>query len=284
VPEATVVIYKMIGESPIKTQVLSDKTDSTGTLSWSAYPLDTYYIDIYYADVLKGSYIINPRTSLDVYWITIDIGTEGVIPTPVTIYIDWKNTPDEVVYLSAVPIDVQLNATESSGYDSIIITGVQNDVIISTATYPVTPTTSYNFTHSFGGGVFAGDSDIIVNIQLWKSGVKIYTFSKIITYPQYQAVSGFLAAFSAVAEDLGQPLSLIIAIVVTILLLATITLSGMPTNPLMLSAIGLFAVAFFMVFGFFDTGLSIYGTDVIWVAFVGMAIMVGYLGYRSVSR
>jgi hypothetical protein len=69
-----------------------------------------------------------------------------------------------------------------------------------------------------------------------------------------------------------------------VLFIAVLTMSGLPTNPTMISVIGLFGIGFFMFFGFFNTGVIVYGTDICWIAYTMLCIMSGYLGFREVSR
>lgn len=287
VPNAVVVISKYLGDSPEKKIIYSEKTDSTGTLSWSAQPLDKYYIDVYYQDVLMGSYIITPRTSADIYWISIDITDAVFDPATIMFVLDWRFSKEHLIQNEdSIYVDAVVRSNIINGYNKIKIIAkqgatVKSEDVISVANAPL----NYLLTYTFDDGVFDTQiPNITYIIELYNNDSLIKSFSMKVTWSKRVMTSGFFGAFSQLPTDLGQPLAAIIAIIMIILLVAVLTMSGLPTNPITITAIGLFGIGFFMTFGYFNTGVSIYGTDVCWVAFVLFCIMTGYLSYREVSR
>ena len=287
VPNVVIIISKFIGDEPDRQIVYSGQTDSTGTLSFSANPLDTYYIDAYHNDELKGSYTVRPRTSADIFWIVIDVAEAVVTPPTTSFVIDWSNTADSIIYLQAPPrINATLKTNTANAYTQIRVSALQDDVVkeqhlFNYATSDLEEDIVYNFDPlNFDSGI----SKITYQIEVIYNSVVIRTFTKTVSFTREHITSGFVTAFGNMPEELGQPLSAILAIILVVLLLVTLTFSGLPVNPTVITVIGLFAVGFFMMFGFFDTGVTVLGTDIIWTAFIGFAIMTLYLGYREVSR
>ena len=286
VPDVVVVISKFVGDSPEKKIIYSEKTDSTGTLSWSAQPLDKYYIDVYYNDVLQGSYIITPRTSADIYWINVDTSVFVVDPTKVMYDISWLVNDHLIQFENEIQLKAWIKSNTINSYDQIKVLAKQNNItqtedIIDMEETPL----NYYLTYTFDNDFFDGSvPSITYVVELYKDGELVKSFNTSVIWSKKMMKSGFFGALSQLPSDLGQPLSAILSIIMIVLFIAVLTMSGLPTNPTMISVIGLFGIGFFMFFGFFNTGVLVYGTDICWIAYTMLCIMSGYLGFREVSR
>ncbi len=286
VPDVVVVISKFVGDSPEKKIIYSEKTDSTGTLSWSAQPLDKYYIDVYYNDVLQGSYIITPRTSADIYWINVDTSVFVVDPTKVMYDISWLVNDHLIQFENEIQLKAWIKSNTLNSYDQIKVLAKQNNItqtedIIDMEETPL----NYYLTYTFDNDFFDGSvPSITYVVELYKDGELVKSFNTSVIWSKKMMKSGFFGALSQLPSDLGQPLGAILSIIMIVLFIAVLTMSGLPTNPTMISVIGLFGIGFFMFFGFFNTGVLVYGTDICWIAYTMLCIMSGYLGFREVSR
>jgi len=287
VPDALVEIRKVMPGDEEPQLVMSDQADSTGTISWTAISLDRYYISVYYDGVLRGNYNVVPRESSDIFWISIDISAAPTSGLPLALILDWHNTPTQVVQYETNPrIDAIIKSNKTDGYDSVVVSVMQDNVLRQLETVAI-PDPALNQPLTFNVDTFSLDRsvnyiDYVVEIYDGTTLLKRYTLR--VTFTTRTATSGFVDAFAELPGEMGQPLSAIFAIVMTILFIAVMTLTGLPTHPTIISVIGMFLIGFFMLFGFFATGTVVLGADVSWVIFVGAAIMTVYLGFREVSR
>jgi len=289
VPKITVLdqFNKPIGEvdvfisryiNNVLTIVESGKTTNTGTLSFSAYPLEYYYINVLYNDVDKGTYRIQPRESADNFIIVIDTTSTEFITDLLVIDANFAGTAKTVnIDDSNITADVTItqNLNQATSYNLYLMQG--NTVKASTTGIISGLTT--NISYEFDCSVLDKfNSNIVLKLVVnYPDGNQ--TFYYTITATKNQ--NGLLYFAPRVINDIGQPLGIILAILITGIILAGLTFSGLNIGSTAIAIMGVLILSVFMFLGWLDVGVKVLGFDIARFFFVLMAFAIVYLVMRG---
>ena len=285
--DTLVVISKYINGQ--LTVVESPTTDSSGTVTWSAYPSDKYYIRLTYQGVDYPSqntyYILKPTTSIT-YYIKIDLSTT-VIPSLFTkVKLDWGDTLDNyATFEDAISItDANLSWNTTGGVTSYYLYLLQDNNIIDytyVSSNIANPETINHTFNSSGLDIYRQRATIKI-ITVDSSGDMIYEFKKTITIGRR---TNPLTFFKNAKNDMGQPMSVVVAILITAILVAILTMSGVPLEKNGVLVVGIVILGLFMWIGWFDVGKEIYGfIDYGRLAFLFFTFAVAYFTFKGGMR
>jgi len=282
VNDAVVIVYKYIsGEYSV---VESAITDSTGSMSWSAYPLSAYTIAVYYNEELKGTYVLRPRTSDDVYYIKIELSEDEELTVPNIFQINWGDTKEFVnVNSEHVRADNVVIANSKSNITAYTAYLYQGNTLIDSDSNAVDNASAINVSYTF--------DDSTLNKSYHTATIKIIVecgdgetkeFVRIISVSgrEHSPVEYFKDA----SNDLGQPLSAIIAIFLTGLMIAMLSFSGLPLGKTGIAVFGMFVLSVFVWLGWLDSGVSVLGFDVSRFMFILVTMAITYFMFKESVR
>jgi len=281
VNDAVVIIFKNIEGS--NTVVESAITDSTGSMSWSVYPLDLYTIAVYYNEELKGTYTLRPRTSDDIYYITINLSADDVLGIPTVVNLDWGNT---VSYFNLNSQDIEIkdaiinsNKLNITGYVAKLYQGT---TLIDSNTYVVDNVSSAGLDYVFDSTTIdTSMNTAIIKVTVeYAGGLEREFIRKIVLNRRSSPVNFFISA----KDDLGQPLAVILALFITGLLLTMLTFSGLPLGKLGIAIFGVVVLGVFMWIGWLDSGVMVMGFDVSRFMYVLVALGIMYFAFKEGVR
>lgn len=259
IENAQIYVSKYVGG--ILTVVESGYTFSNGAFNFSAYPLDVYYLTVYYNGTDYGTFSVQPRDSSDIFYIKIDrttvedIAQALIIQTNLDATSRYQNRDTNINVLGTITsnfnyiTDYNVNVYERGNlvYSSnTVATGISINInkFVDVNLIP-------DYVHS-------AVIKIIVNYSIaGVTGSK--TFSKNIMITDSPDVIGTI---EDAQTEIGQPLSMFIALAVAIMLIAVLIFSGILTDPAILAVFGALVIGVFMMLGFLDIGVVVLGMDI----------------------
>jgi hypothetical protein len=266
IEDVVVDIYKNIGGS--NTLVESTETTSTGRTSFAAYPLDTYNLELYYNGLLKGEYTIQPRTSEDNFYFVLDLIDTTSIVSSVDYDIDWSDTNDSFNITTQDPtanININLRSVnEDPLLSSYSLKVYQNDTLLDTKTQTGLSGTSLDINESFNRNLFNtsyGSARFVLDLNYIVDS-ETYSINSKYTVGISGQSSRVLYLLQNLPEEIGNIWATILAVLITVAILVTITFTGFVTNTNGITIIGLFLLGIFVFLGWMDTGVIVLGTDI----------------------
>lgn len=259
IENAQVYVSKYVGG--ILTVVESGNTFSNGAFNFSAYPLDVYYLTVYYNGTDYGTFSVQPRDSSDIFYIKIDrtiaedIAQALIIQTNLDDTSRYQNRDTNINVLGTITsnfnyiTDYNVNVYERGNlvYSSNTVATGQSIDINKFVDVNLIP----DYVHS-------AVIKVIVNYSI--AGVTgSQTFSKNIMITDSPDVIGTI---EDAQTEIGQPLSMFIALAVAIMLMAVLIFSGILTDPAILAVFGALVIGVFMMLGFLDIGVVVLGMDI----------------------
>ena len=270
-----VKIYKSVNGSVVLVQ--SSETTSMGRTSFAAYPFDTYTIKLYYQGTLTGTYTVQPRSSSDNYYFVIDtIITEEQEPVINNIY-DWSSTPDTVDITTTDPeVNINISIIGLNTTPALMdynLVSYQDNTAIETKTGTLTGT-SADINAVFDKSKY--DSSIpsikFVLTYHYTVGSEIRTFTSVYSMTITGQSNRVFVLLQDLPNSIGRIWAMILAILITISLLAFITFTGFVTDTRAITIIGVFILGVFLFLGWLNIGVTVMGTDVVVFAYVLVAI------------
>jgi hypothetical protein len=264
--------------SNVLTIVESGKTTAVGTLSFSAYPLEYYYISVIYNGLDKGTYRVQPRESTDNFTIVIDTLTASTTPSIYVITADFSDT-NKVVNIddSNITVDVTVKQTQNlaTDYNMYLIQGTA----VKASTSGTIASKTKNITHTFNSAVVDQfNNNLIIKLVInYPDGNQTFYY----TISATKNEQGLMYFAPKMVEDIGQPLAIILAILITGIILAAITLSGLNIGATAIAILGILILGVFMFLGWLDLGVTVAGFDIARFFYILMAIAMIYMLMRG---
>ncbi len=259
IENAQIYVSKYVGG--ILTVVESGYTFSNGAFNFSAYPLDVYYLTVYYNGTDYGTFSVQPRESSDIFYIKIDRTTVEDIAQALIIQ---TNLDDTSRYQNR-DTNINVLGTITSNFNYITDYNVnvyeRGNLVYSSNTVATGQSIDINKfvdVNLIPDYVHSAVIKIIVNYSI--AGVTgSQTFSKNIMITDSPDVIGTI---EDAQTEIGQPLSIFIALAVAIMLMAVLIFSGILTDPAILAVFGALVIGVFMMLGFLDIGVVVLGMDI----------------------
>jgi hypothetical protein len=289
VPKITVLdqLNKPIGDvdifisrsiNNVQTIVESGKTTSTGNMSFSAYPLEYYYINVIYNGVDKGTFRVQPRESTDNFIIVIDTSDDVVDTGEFIITADFSGTP-KVVNIDDTNINADITITQSlnqaTSYNLYLIQNNVTKASTSGAISGLVTSIDYDFDSSV---VDRFNNNLTLKLVVnYPDGNQTFYY----TITATKNTKGLMYFAPQIINDIGQPLGIILAILITAMILAGLTFSGLSINPIAITMLGILILGIFMFLGWLDVGVTVMGFDIARFFFVLMAGGMVYLIMRG---
>lgn len=289
VPKITVLdqLNKPIGDvdifisrsiSNVVTIVESGKTTSTGNMSFSAYPLEYYYINVIYNGVDKGTFRVQPRESSDNFIIVIDTSDDVVDTGELVITADFSETP-KVVNIDDTNINADITITQSlnqaTSYNLYLVQSNTTKASTSGAISGLTTNIDYDFDSSV---VDRFNNNLTLKLVVnYPDGNQTFYY----TITATKETKGLMYFAPQIINDIGQPLGIILAILITAICLAGLTFSGLNISPTAITILGVLILGVFMFLGWLDTGITVLGFDIARFFYVLMAIAMIYFMMRG---
>lgn len=289
VPKITVLdqLNKPIGDvdifisrsiNNVQTIVESGKTTSTGNMSFSAYPLEYYYINVIYNGVDKGTFRVQPRESSDNFIIVIDTSDDVVDTGELIITADFSGTP-KVVNIDNTNINADITITQSlnqaTSYNLYLIQNNVTKASTSGAISGLVTSIDYDFDSSV---VDRFNNNLTLKLVVnYPDGNQTFYY----TITATKNAKGLMYFAPQIINDIGQPLGIILAILITGIILATLTFSGLNISPTAITILGVLILGVFMFLGWLDTGITVLGFDIARFFYVLMAIAMIYFMMRG---
>jgi len=254
-------IYKYIDN---KLTLVEEKfTDATGKISFSAYPLNSYYIKLYYDGELKNTYKVVPRSTDDEIYLILDLLTTSVDDSEVIFNVNLDDTEEYFTYPTAISVEGNIK-TNKSVVTSYKLDLYQGSTLLDTTTVEDT-SLDIDIDESLSTTSYDSNTSEYVTVYLTvyytingSSSTKIY--KKIISHKDVNSLNLF-RILKSVPDDIGHLLSIIFAILVTIFVVGGLSMSGLNLDISALMIFGLFILGFFMFVGWLDTGITVLGFD-----------------------
>jgi len=262
----------------VLTIVECGKTTGVGTFSFSGELLQYYFINVIYKGVDKGTYRIQPRDSSDVFIIVIDTSSITPINQSLLINANFNNTKKNININDSninVKIKVTQNQNLATSYNLYLM---QNNSIKSSTTGVITGLTT-NIDYTFPASV-VDKTNKNLNLKLvvnYPGGSETFYYTINYTYTE----KGLLYYAPLVVQDLGQPWGIILSIILTAIILAILTFSGLDINKTAILIIGIAVLGVFMFLGWLDVGVSVFGVDIAKFFYALMCCAVVYLIMRG---
>lgn len=289
VPKITVLdqLNKPIGDvdifisrsiNNVQTIVESGKTTSTGNMSFSAYPLEYYYINVIYNGVDKGTFRVQPRESSDNFIIVIDTSDDVVDTGELIITADFSGTP-KVVNIDDTNINADITITQSlnqaTSYNLYLIQNNVTKASTSGAISGLVTSIDYDFDSSV---VDRFNNNLTLKLVVnYPDGNQTFYY----TITATKNAKGLMYFAPQIINDIGQPLGIILAILITAICLAGLTFSGLNISPTAITILGVLILGVFMFLGWLDTGITVLGFDIARFFYVLMAIAMIYFMMRG---
>jgi len=265
------------------TIIESGVTDGTGVVMFSAVSLINYYITVYHDRVFKGTYLVKPRTSDDVFFVTIDRSTIEDVDQTTFVDIDFTGTSrtqeigEDLNILAKITINKADLDNIITGYTINVYHG--NELKHTETVSQSGAVVDINKSYDTNGFVSYQDVRVEVVAKFQQDGNNLtHTRSlRIMLYSDRNQIT----YFQNVRHELGQPLTMIIAIILVAIFVTILTFSGLPLSP---SAIGVFAILFlgiFMFIGWLDVGAVVFGIDVGKMMYILLVILSMYFAIRQ---
>lgn len=259
IENAQIYVSKYVGG--ILTVVESGNTFSNGAFNFSAYPLDVYYLTVYYNGTDYGTFSVQPRESSDIFYIKIDRTTAEDIAQALII----KTNLDDTSRYHNRDTNINVLGTITSNFNYITDYNVnvyeRGNLVYSSNTVATGLSIDINKfvdVNLIPDYVHSAVIKIIVNYSI--AGVTgSQTFSKNIMITDSPDVIGTI---EDAQTEIGQPLSIFIALAVAIMLMAILIFSGIITDPSILAVFGALVIGVFMMLGFLDIGVVVLGMDI----------------------
>jgi hypothetical protein len=205
IEDVLIDVYGTVGG--VLTLLESHYTDSVGSMSFSAYPLDSYTLKAYYAGLLKGTYRVVPRSSSDIFYIVLDLYSDlnfGYYPDLTVTWTTKDNydlTTEDIIATGNILIN---SADPDYNITSYTLSTNQGGAVLSTGT-TVTSGGNVNFTKTFAKTLYDSNinyANILLTVNYTFNGVA-YTqsFSKVVGVRT--TTTNILTVMQAVPTDLG---------------------------------------------------------------------------------
>jgi len=259
-PEIDMKIYRYINTN--YTLVSQQTTDDTGKVSFSAYPLESYYVQLYYEGTLKNIYKIVPRESTDTFYLILNLIGEDPIANYLIMNVDLNGTEDYYTYGSDIDIGgyIKTNIDVVTGYTLELY---QNDMLIDSVVVNETGV-MIDIDQTLAGASLDTNyptADIYLTVNYIIDGDSISKQYKKTIFLQITGSLNLFKILKDIPNDFGHLLSILLAILCTVGLVAGLRLSGMPLDITSSTFLGLFILGIFMFLGWLDTGVVVFGFD-----------------------
>ncbi|HRY74156.1 MAG TPA: FN3 associated domain-containing protein [Candidatus Dojkabacteria bacterium] len=290
VPKITVLdqLNKPIGDvdifisrsiNNVVTIVESGKTTSTGNMSFSAYPLEYYYINVIYNGVDKGTFRVQPRESTDNFIIVIDTSQAVVEDGELIITADFSGTQKVVNIEDSNIINADITITQNinsaTSYNLYLVQAKTTKASTSGAISGLTTNIDYDFDSSV---VDRFNNNLTLKLVVnYPDGNQTFYY----TITATKETKGLMYFAPQIINDIGQPLGIILAILITAICLAGLTFSGLNISPTAITILGVLILGVFMFLGWLDTGITVLGFDIARFFYVLMAIGMVYFMMRG---
>lgn len=259
IPNAQVYVSKYIGG--VLTIVESGNTYSNGVFNFSAYPLDNYYLTVYFNGINKGTYSVQPRESADTFYIKIDRSTSEEIAQRLLISADLTATSRYQTRDANINVLGKITSNLNYITDYNVNLYERGNLVYSSNTIATGTSIDINKfidVNLIPASIHNGTIKVIVNYSVaGETGSKTFSESFIITNNP-----NVVSTLTSAKTELGQPLSLFVAILVVIMLIAILVFSGIINDPAILAVFGALVLGVFMFLGFLDLGVSVLGMDI----------------------
>jgi len=276
-PMAEVDIFISRYISNIMTIVESGKTTSVGALSFSAYPLEYYYVSVIYNGVDKGTYRVQPRESTDNFIIVIDTATTTT-PSTYIITADFSDT-NKVVNIDDSNISVDVTVKQSQNLATTYNLYLMQNNVVKASTSGAIASRTKNITYTFDSSVVdTTNNNLVIKLVVnYPDGNQTFYYTITVT----QDDKGLMYFAPKMVEDIGQPLAIILAILITGIILAGITLSGLNIGTTAVAILGILILGVFMFLGWLDIGVTVAGFDIARFFYILMSIAMIYMLMRG---
>ena len=288
VPKITVIdeLNKPIGDvdifisryiSNVLTIVESGKTTAVGTLSFSAYPLEYYYVSVIYNGVDKGTYRVQPRESTDNFIIVIDT-TTTTTPSTYIITADFSDT-NKVVNIDDSNISVDVTVKQSQNLATTYNLYLMQNNVVKASTSGAIASRTKNITYTFDSSVVdTTNNNLVIRLVVnYPDGNQTFYY----TITTVENEKGLMYYAPKMVGDIGQPLAIILAILITGIILAVITLSGLNIGTTAIAILGILILGVFMFLGWLDIGVTVAGFDIARFFYILMSIAMIYMLMRG---
>lgn len=271
IPGVQLLLYKYIDG---KSEIISSQTaDMLGRVTFAVYPNDDYYLYVYHNDILKLAGNNNIRITKDTdMTVTIDLLTEEDIKQLWAPTIDWKESKG-VYNLNNENINVLAEIKsnyEMAGYSIELYNGehlVYEDVVdLISNNYDLNYTINSELIED---AFLSGEIRIKIINNINKDATK--TYRRLIAFTDRDITP--TNAFTKAGEEIGQPLSTIMSILFVGILIAFAIFTGGVVDPRIITGLGLFGLAIFLFFGWLNSGVLVFGTDISVFIFVMVCII-----------
>jgi hypothetical protein len=231
-----------------------------------------------YNGVDKGTFRVQPRESSDNFIIVIDTLVGQDVPNSLIITADFTNTP-KIVNTSdsnvTVSILVKQNLLLATNYNLYMMQANSVKASTSGTITGLTKTISHTFDSStldqFNNNVTL---KLVVN---YPDGNQTFYY----TITTTKDSKGLFYFAPKMIDDIGQPLGIILAILITGMIIAVITFSGFNIGAPAIAIMGILILSVFMFLGWLDIGVTVLGFDVARFFFVLMACVMVYFLMRG---
>jgi len=263
--------------------VESGVTDSSGKISFSAYPTDNYYFNVYYDSILMGTFNFVPRESTDTFYVVID-------PTSIPSYNAYNiinlnfDMNDSVYYNSDLNYKFDLYAMNYENITSIKISWVQNDNTIDSDT---NLSSLNNYDTNFSG-ILSHTGITTTNLESYLIIDINYTYEDVNYTTRFTKSIGILENENPTVFNLlhsiGEShsfLTIILSLILTVIILFLLINSGINMSTTSIVLIGELILGFFVFINWLSSGVYVFGTDI--VKFIWVITLIGsiYLLYKG---
>jgi hypothetical protein len=182
--------------------------------------------------------------------------------------IDWSDTNDSFNITTQDPtanININLRSVnEDPLLSSYSLKVYQNDTLLDTKTQTGLSGTSLDINESFNRNLFNtsyGSARFVLDLNYIVDS-ETYSINSKYTVGISGQSSRVLYLLQNLPEEIGNIWATILAVLITVAILVTITFTGFVTNTNGITIIGLFLLGIFVFLGWMDTGVIVLGTDI----------------------
>lgn len=284
-------IYGLV--NGVTTLIENKYSDATGRVSFSAVPLNLYQVYMYRDNgtILAGTYEIQPRTNNDVFFLMIDLAEPINVQGYAFINIDWDATPESInINVENLVVDANV-FSYSQNYDvnitSYTMAIYQNGVILDTENFTnsgetAKPYNSYDYNLFSGGGLYpTADIYIIVNYTFLGQ-----TYQKVFkkTIATIETSTGLLWSAKQIPNEIGRFWCVILALLITIGILFSLSSSGFVENTNVIAILGLLILGIFVFIDWLNIGVTVLGVDIMVYTYILCCVFGVYLMMKDGLR
>ena len=259
------------------------KTDGSGRINFSAYPLDTYTFEAYYNDEFISTLSFNPRTSDDVFFMKIDISNPTNYTNYNVISVNMSDINSNYELSSDIDLNFSIFSNIPSQLQSYEIELIQDGVVIDSETVLLDQeeyTEDYNATLTTAGITEDSFAYISVTIDYMQDGT-LYAREFIKTISFYDIEYSGENALINIPGTEGRLLTTILSLIITIAIIGTLSTKGIIINSNSMIILAMVILGFFVAIGWLSTGTTVVGTDPIVFVYVLFVIFGLYMMWKS---